>query len=95
MNISVPYLSHCGTVCYRSYRGKRSDAISAAVEELSAWRDGGTYLYHAEETDHHYRVSTDDMAAAGAAILLGLGDWYSLWCSGAGDDEGPCDESCR
>jgi len=62
------------------------DGDEAAVEFLGAAEEDGEYIYHADETDADYSVSRQGMLEAGAAILAGEDDWYSLWCMSFGDE---------
>ena len=58
-----------------------AEAISAAVDHLDADQTDDGYRYHADEIDESVDVSRRGMIKAGAAILDGAHDWYSLWCS--------------
>lgn len=70
--------------------GAREDAISAASEQLGAdLVDGGDYAYtaSAQEGGGTYRVTADELAEYGAAILSGRGaEAYSLWCAATGTE---------
>ena len=56
------------------------EAISAAMDHLDADKTDDGYRYHADEIDENIDVSRRPMIKAGAAILDGAHDWYSLWC---------------
>jgi len=69
------------------WRGTEPDAICAAEAYLGAWpEDDGSWRYVAEETGMTYEITRDDVVEAGAAILAGADDWYSLWCASCGTE---------
>lgn len=76
-----------GTATKQDWTGERTAAVAAAVAHLGAVsvRDG--YVYRAEESGSWWLVDEADMAEAGAAILGGAGDWYSLWCASSTAEE--------
>ena len=69
-----------------SYDGDEAAIIAAAVEFLAAAEEEGEYRYHADEAEADFLVSRQGMLEAGAAILAGEDDWYSLWCTSFGDE---------
>lgn len=67
--------------------GRVEDAVRAAAAELDAVDIGGEtsrWAYRARETGDWYVLNVLDMVAAGAAILAGARDWYSIWCTSHG-----------
>ena len=83
MRIQYAYIDDCSAAT-GAWDGRAEEAINAAVDHLNAIETGRGYIYLADETDEAYLVPRDGMLAAGAAILDGAHDWYSIWCSAYG-----------
>ena len=75
-----------GTVRESTWGGNTIEALQAAVEYLGAEYDqaDGAWTYRAPETGEVVLVDEDDLMAAGAAILSGAKDWYTIWCAETG-----------
>lgn len=83
MKLEYSTIVDCGGET-RYWDGDPDDAIAAAANYLGAVRTERGHIYLASETDEAFRLTRDEMIEAGAAILGGAGDWYSLWCSHTG-----------
>jgi hypothetical protein len=69
--------------------GSRSIALEAGAMEIGADEQAdGAWTYYADETRSRWRVSADDLAVYGAAVLDGrASEAYSLWCAGSAATE--------
>lgn len=83
MRIDYTYCEDC-TQYYGSIEAQPEAAIAAAVDYLGACETKRGYIYLADETDEAYRITRREMLMAGAAILAGKHDWYSIWCAETG-----------
>lgn len=86
IKVDYTYMDEC-VQKWATWRGDKKDAIRAAEEHLGAEpQDDGSWIYEAEETSEQYRLTEDEMLMAGAAILDGRLDWYSIWCASTGEE---------
>ena len=85
--VSVPNLDENHTENGYSVTLSREDylaAIDAGESKLGAAKVGGAWYYKADETDEVYRLTADEVAAAGVGETDYRGWDYSLWCSSTG-----------
>lgn len=82
--LTYTHLVNC-TEVESSINATEEEAIQSAMRALDAEPYGDGWIYLADETGHLYYVDREGMITAGAAILGGAPDWYSLWCTCHGD----------
>ena len=85
--ISVPTIDENCTEAGYSVTLSREDylaAIDSGASKLGASKVGNAWYYKADETDEVYRLTADEVAAAGVGETDDRGWDYSLWCSSTG-----------
>lgn len=85
--ISIPNLDETSTDASYFTTLSRDDylrAISAGEDKLGTAKVGGAWYYKADETDEVFRLTADEVAAAGVGETDDRGWDYSLWCSYTG-----------
>ena len=75
-----------GVVRESYWDGDPNLALEAAIERLGAEYDAeaGAWTYRAPESGEAVLVEEEDLMEAGAAVLAGVPDWYTVWCAGTG-----------
>ena len=75
-----------GMVMEGTWEGNPNLALEAAIEHLGAWYDPGSegWIYRAPESGELVILEEDELLEAGAAIMAGVPDWYTVWCANAG-----------
>ena len=75
-----------GTVKRAAWEGDSEAALQAAVEYLGAAYEPelDAWIYWAEEIGKLILLDEEEILEAGAAILAGAPNWYSLWCANMG-----------
>ena len=75
-----------GSVMEGSWYGDNNMALEAAIDYLGAEYapEAGAWTYRAPETGEVVLVDEDELVEAGAAVLAGAKDWYTIWCSETG-----------
>ena len=75
-----------GMIREGTWGGDPHQALQAAVEYLGAAYDpdADAWTYRAPESGELVLVDEDELLEAGAAILAGVPDWYTVWCAETG-----------
>lgn len=75
-----------GVVMRGTWEGDPDQALEAAIERLGAEYDPAAdgWVYEAPESGELVILEEDELLEAGAAVLAGAPNWYSLWCARAG-----------
>lgn len=79
---TFPVLDESRTLRIGTWTGDRAEAIERGLSHIGGSIIGGDVHYTDDTDGQTYRVSVDDVAILGAALIAGPGrDAYSLWAA--------------